>query len=208
MKSVHFAKALILAGLLVGATTMASAHDGIIPGVKSALQQANTELDAAENQLTTGNLTLSSDDEHAPKAEITPQDRLLIEGQPVSLDGTQQAYLHDYRAQVIAIGLDGIRIGRRGTEIGMHAVGPMILKALFGADDDSIEREMQEKLAPIQQDVLKLCDRLPALMASERQLAAALPAFKPYANMREDDIDDCREEALDLSSATASSAKR
>ena len=39
-----------------------------------------------------------------------------------------------------------------------------------------------------------LCTRLPPLLATQNQLAASLPEFKPYASMTQTDIDDCGKE--------------
>ena len=36
-----------------------------------------------------------------------------------------------------------------------------------------------------------ICARMPALLASQNALAAALPAFAPYATMDESDVKDC-----------------
>lgn len=39
---------------------------------------------------------------------------------------------------------------------------------------------------------MKICDRLPGLYKAQQDLAAALPAFQPYASMDEGDAEDCR----------------
>jgi hypothetical protein len=35
---------------------------------------------------------------------------------------------------------------------------------------------------------------MPALMAAQQQLATDLPAFKPYATLTQEKIDDCRQD--------------
>jgi hypothetical protein len=159
--------------------------------------EVNRDLDQAAREVTTQNLKLSARDDAVPKAEITPRDELLIGGKPVALTAAQQAQVHDYRQQTISIALEGIEIGRRGAEIGLNAAWPMAVKAIFGASDKDIERDMQEKLVPVHAAVAKLCDRLPTLMASEQQLAESLPAFQPYAKLTPEDISHCREDALE-----------
>ena len=44
----------------------------------------------------------------------------------------------------------------------------------------------------------KICDQLPALLATQQQLAAAVPAFKPYATMDQGSIDKCRDGQVEL----------
>ena len=48
----------------------------------------------------------------------------------------------------------------------------------------------------------KLCGRLPDMMASQQKLAAALPEFRPYATMTQDDIDDCFDESREETAST------
>ena len=39
---------------------------------------------------------------------------------------------------------------------------------------------------------MKLCDQLQPMLKTQQDLATSLPAFKPYANLKQSDIDDCR----------------
>jgi hypothetical protein len=38
---------------------------------------------------------------------------------------------------------------------------------------------------------------MPALLASQQKLAAAMPQFQPYATMKQKDIDDCSKDMSD-----------
>jgi hypothetical protein len=38
---------------------------------------------------------------------------------------------------------------------------------------------------------MQICRQLPAMRDTQQQLAASLPAFKPYATLDQADIDDC-----------------
>jgi hypothetical protein len=44
---------------------------------------------------------------------------------------------------------------------------------------------------------MQLCKRMPGLLTSQQKLAAALPAFRPYATMTQEDIDDCGRDMKD-----------
>jgi hypothetical protein len=163
----------------------------------TAFRTADNELDAASRKLTTDNVTLTADaGSNVPKAAITPQGDLLIAGKPVALTRQQRQEVSAYRAQHIEIAREGIEIGHAGIEVGRHAVAPMVLAALFGESDDKIQASMNKRLAGVRAATAKLCDRLPQILAAQQQLAADLPAFKPYATMTQKDIDDCREDAL------------
>lgn len=163
----------------------------------TAFVNADRELDAASRELATGKVTLTADTDSVPDAAITPQGDFLIAGKPVALTPQQRKEVLAYRAQYIVIAREGIAIGHEGVEAGRRAVVPMVFAALFGASDHEIEASMKKRLVGVRDDAMKLCERLPALMAAQRQLAADLPAFQPYATLKQKKIDDCREDVAD-----------
>lgn len=66
---------------------------------------------------------------------------------------------------------------------------------MLTGNTDQIEQRVEAETGKIEAAALRLCDRLPILLApSQRTLAAALPAFAPYATMTQKDIDECRVE--------------
>lgn len=152
----------------------------------------DSALDKASTELTTKNITVSNDDNGAPKAEITPQGDFLIGGKPVPLTPAQRTRVLAYRQQIIGIGRQGIVIGKQGATLGMRAAGTALAGVLSGESDQKIQQSVKAQTAGIQQAAIKICDRLPALMTSQQKLAADVPAFKPYATMTQKDIDDCR----------------
>jgi hypothetical protein len=159
--------------------------------ISKALAEARTEV---RKEVLEGDITLDSDDKTAPKAKITPEGDLVIDGETVAVNDKQRALLIQYRSQVADVAEAGAEVGLQAAEIATDAVGEAI-KAIFtgGADDveKRIEADVEEKIkGPVQ----KLCDRLPPLLETERELAASLPEFAPYADMDEDDIDDCMDE--------------
>jgi len=129
-------------------------------------------------------------DDNLPKAEITPQGDLLIEGKQVAVDAAQRKLLLDYRNHIIAIAEAGMAIGIKGADLAGKAVGEAI-GAIFGGDEKALEARMEAEGRKIEADAMKLCAQLPPMLATQQALAAALPAFKPYANMTQEDIDDC-----------------
>lgn len=170
-------------------------------------------LDRAATKLRTQNITISgndgivvlsdtdttSDDNRAsrlPKAQITPQGDLLIGDKPVAITPEQRTMLLDYRGQLIEIGAQGIAIGKQGAALGMNAASEAIAGAFSGKPEQQIRQHVEAKASGIREAAAKLCDRMPALMESQQKLAAALPAFKPYATLTPLKIDQCRKDAL------------
>lgn len=185
MTPIRFAR---IAGLCCGLILLAGC---------AGFRTADNELDAASQKLATENTTLTSHDKHAPDAVITPQGDFLIDGKSVVITPQQRGEVLAYRAQYIEIAQQGIAIGHAGVEAGRRALVPMVFAALFGDDDDAIEARMDKRLAGVRKASEQLCTRLPQLMASQQQLAADLPAFKPYATLTQKDVDDCRKDVAD-----------
>ena len=168
-------------------------------------------LDRAEAKLRNENITISDNDgivvlsgsssddnrtSRLPRAQITPQGDLLIGDKPVALTPAQRTMVLDYRHQLIEIGAQGIAIGKQGAALGMSAAREAIAGAFSGKPEQEIRQRVEAKASGIREAAAKLCDRMPALMASQQKLAAALPAFKPYATLTTAKIDQCRKDAL------------
>lgn len=163
----------------------------------TAFRTADNELDTASRQVATQDMTLTADAAKAPDAVITPRGDFLIAGKPVAITPQQRQEVLAYRAQYIGIAQQGIAIGHEGVDAGRRAIVPMVFAALFGASDDAIETSMNKRLAGVRTASEQLCARLPQLMATQRQLAADLPEFKPYATLTQKDVDECSKDAAD-----------
>lgn len=134
---------------------------------------------------------IGASDGRLPRAEISPQGDLLVDGKPVPVDEAQRKLLLEHRANVIAVAEAGIAIGMQGARLGSQAASGA-LASVFSGKSDEFEKKMEAEGAKIEAEALKLCDRLSPLLSSQQALAAALPAFQPYATLEQSDIDDCR----------------
>ncbi|MDR7194817.1 hypothetical protein [Luteimonas terrae] len=130
-----------------------------------------------------------------PKAEISPTGDFLIDGKMVEIDAAQRELLLTHRANIIAIAEAGITIGLQGAQLGAEAAKGAIASALSGQSAE-FEQRMEAEGAKIEAEADKLCDNLPPLLASQQALAAALPAFQPYATMDATDVEDCRKDTV------------
>jgi hypothetical protein len=208
MKSIAVATALLIASLpLLSAcraepdpTPAAKAAGDATQEVAKALSDAKTEigtetkkaLDEARVKLDGENITISDGDEGGkPKAEITPQGDFLIEGRKIAVNAEQRALLVQYRGQIATIAKAGIDIGMQGADLGVKAAGEA-LKGILSGDTKGVEAHVEKESAKIEAATMKLCDHMPAMLATQRALAEKLPEFKPYATMTQRDIDDCR----------------
>jgi hypothetical protein len=151
-------------------------------------------MDEARNEIRTGNLSISADSHDLPKAEISPQGDLLVDGRKVDITPAQRALLLDYRGHLLGIAESGMDIGLQGADLAAKAMGEAFKGMFTGKSEAEIEQSIESEADGIKAAAVQLCDRLPAMLASQRQLAAALPEFAPYATMDESDIDDCMDD--------------
>ena len=171
---------------------IASAIDRELEKARKELHEGNITLDGEGPGITVNGREYGSErnGSNLPKAEITPQGDLLIEGRPVSIDDRQRALLLDYRGQVIAIADAGIAIGGKGVDLAgdalQHAVG-----AIFTGNTGELEKQVEAQADKLKAEAMVLCKQLPPMLETQQQLAASLPEFRPYATMTREDIDDC-----------------
>lgn len=151
--------------------------------------------DEARGKLATQNLSLSREirggESGLPKAEITPQGDLLIDGERIAIDDNQRRLLLEHRTHILAIAEAGIAIGVQGADLGISAAATA-LKGVLSGNTEDIERSIEAEARKIEAEAMKICDLLPALMASQQALATSLQQLAPYATMDQHDIDDCR----------------
>ncbi|EIL91476.1 MULTISPECIES: hypothetical protein [Rhodanobacter] len=177
-----------------------TSSSSIAAKVREGIEQAKQEL--ATKDISIGDVHFNTEpgvhrDSSLPKAAITPQGNLVIAGKPIDATPEQHVMLVDYRQQVLGIAEAGMDIGAQGADIGVTAAKQAIWGALSGKDDKEIEASIKPQTDKIQAAAMALCKRLPDLLASQQKLAAAMPAFRPYATMTQKDIDDCGKEMTD-----------
>lgn len=187
------------------AAASGSSTSSVIAGV------VDHALDRAEAKLRTQNITISGNDgilvmsddgssDHPtsglPKAQITPQGDLLVSDKPVAITPAQREMLLAYRQQLIALGMQGIALGKQGAALGVRATSTALAAVFAGKSEQQVRQQVEAQAAGIRAAAAKLCDHMPTLMASQQQLAADLPAFKPYAQLTPAKIKQCRKDAL------------
>lgn len=180
------------------ATSMIGRH------VEKAINEARAELRTKNISISDGfNININGHKIHRadttlPKAEITPQGDLLIEGKTVAVTPAQRQQLLAYRGQIIGVAEAGMAIGAKGADIAGEALGGVV-GAIFGGKDGEkdFEQRMEAQGKRIEAEAMRLCTQMPALLASQQALSASLPEFKPYARMTQEDIDDCGKDGKD-----------
>lgn len=177
-------------GAVAGPAPQTALGRQIDGAMRKARQELHTENINLNEGLSIGTQAHRRNTGGVPKGEITPAGDFLIEGKAVPLDATQRALMLEYRGHVLAIADAGMALGVKGADLGMQAAGEAI-RGIFTGNPEEIEKRIEAQAAGMEAEAARLCDRLPAMRATQERLAAALPAFKPYARMDQSDIDNC-----------------
>ncbi|MCU0730503.1 MAG: YggN family protein [Hyphomonas sp.] len=163
-------------------------------------ETVNQALDQAREKLAKENLSLGGGDQ-LPKAEVTPQGELLINGVAVPLSEAQRTAMLGYREQLVALADAGMNMGAEGAQLAGQAVS-QVAGLLDGSAADAkakLEAEAERMAAA----GLKLCEQVQGLETSQKQLATLIPEFAPYVGAIQINADcDSAAQALGDTAAT------
>lgn len=188
----RFATTLLLASsLALSACGNAQDTSQDSPGGWAGItEKAQAEI---REEMATKNLDIGKHVSGQKRAQLSPQGDLLIDGEAVALDPAQRALLLEYRHELAGIAEDGAVIGLQAAELATTAMKEAAV-GLFTGDSKSIEERVHGETGHIETAARALCDRLPRLLESQRRAAEAIPEFRPYATMTEEDVRKCGDE--------------
>lgn len=127
----------------------------------------------------------------APDAIVTAVGDLSIDGKAVTVTADQRELLKQYYAQVMAIRNDGIATGKAGAAMAGHAIGS-VASGLAHGNPDSIGPAIESRAKGVEAKAMAVCNDVAALRMKQDAIASALPAFKPYASIKSNEVSDCR----------------
>lgn len=116
-----------------------------------------------------------------PNAHVGRDGSLRIGDTPVATTDAQRQLLQQYYRQADALLDSGKAIGAQGAKLGLHAAGTAIDSILHG-DSSAAEKQLDAQTAGIEGAANALCKDLAVLGATQKTIAAQLPAFAPYAS--------------------------
>lgn len=136
-------------------------------------------LAEAREKMKTENLPLGSAD-GLPKAELTPQGDVLINGVAVPMTPAQREAALAYRTEILAVADAGMVMGEKGVAIAGDALA-LAATGIFGGDTTEGEARIEAKGKAMEAEGLAMCQRVASLEIAQNRLAELLPAFQPYA---------------------------
>jgi trans-2-enoyl-CoA reductase len=125
--------------------------------------------------------------EGAPDATIDADGKLLIEGKAVSVTPGQQGLLMLYYQHVADIHDAGVAMSKVGADMGMKALKDTTAGKSKAEKDQDAEAGGKQLKAMGQ----KMCQQEAGIKDVQEQLAAQLPAFRPYAKLVTKSNSDC-----------------
>lgn len=126
-----------------------------------------------------------------PDAAITPKGDLVVDGKPVPVTAAQRTLLLAYREQLVGVAEAGMAIGAKGADLAGAAVSEALGSIFGGGDKAQMKQRIETQAQALKNEAKVICTRLPGLLESQQKLAAAVPEFRPYADMTQEDVDDC-----------------
>lgn len=160
-------------------------------------------MDEARRKLHEENLRLGTEGA-GPRAEITPQGDLLINGVALPMTDAQREAARGYREQVIGIADTGMAMGQDGMKLAGHAVSTAVA-GIFGGKAEEAGARLEAEAEKMAAAGLVLCEQVKRLEAAQAHLAALVPEFAPYAKAIEVTAD-CEAAAREVKAAVGADA--
>ncbi|HET7222765.1 MAG TPA: hypothetical protein VFI81_06185 [Rhodanobacteraceae bacterium] len=124
-------------------------------------------------------------------ARITAAGDLDIQGKSLAVTPAQRELLKGYHADAVVLRKDAVATGEAGMKTGMHALDA-VAKGLASGNADSIDREVDSRAKQVDALANAVCQDLARLYADQGKVAAAMPAFGPYATIEPHEVSECR----------------
>jgi hypothetical protein len=126
----------------------------------------------------------------ASDATVNAAGDLVIAGKAVATTPAQRQLLQRYFTEVQGIRGDALAVGQQGVALAGKAVGEVV-SGLMAGDPDRIDKRVEAEAAKVEAKAEQICVRLGAIRSVQESIAADLPAFRPYATIRADQVSDC-----------------
>lgn len=150
----------------------------------------NVNISDGNIRLHHGYVTIQADG--ARDATVTADGSLRIGSREVAVDASQRQLLSSYYTTATDIGQQGVAVGKAGASMAGGTVGD-VFRNLFSGHPDRIDADVHQRTDRLLAKVSVICNGLDSLRATQDELASSLAAFRPYARVKADDVQQCRD---------------
>lgn len=137
-----------------------------------------------------------------PDARIAGSGELTINGQAVPLTAEERDLFRQYYVEAYKLRDQGLAIRRTGSNMAAFAIGSAASSPAGGASGKSAGQR-NDQTTQITHQAAILCDSLDRLRATQDVIAGQLPAFRPYASLKDGKVRACRDGLKDSGQALA-----
>jgi hypothetical protein len=116
----------------------------------------------------------------APRAEIAPSGDLRIDGQLIAVPLKDRLLLARYNQSVRTIVSDAVHLGVQGASLGVQALTAALVGLATG-DEGAAKRAVEPKAEKMKERGREICLEARTLRMVQEEIAADVPAFRPYA---------------------------
>lgn len=116
-----------------------------------------------------------------PDAHVSQDGDLRIGGESIAVTPAQRQLLQHYYRQAGEVMQDGRTMGKHGVSMAERGIGDAIA-SIFHGDSATAEKRMDAESQKMESDADALCANVKALGATQKTIAAEIPAFAPYAS--------------------------
>ena len=136
------------------------------------------------------------------KARVGSDGKLSIGGNEVAVSPPAQAALARYNADAVVFTEQAKNLGLDSADFALHTIG-QVFKGIFDGSADQAGKEADQGSQVIEARARLLCRRMDEWRQAQDAAAAAVPEFRPYAVISQDQARNCVD---DSDSAPARSA--
>lgn len=110
----------------------------------------------------------------------------------VPVNAAQRDLLKHYYATAVSLRDHGIATGKAGLAVAGKALGS-VASGIASGNTDKIDSEVNASAAKVEAQAALVCNDVAELRTTQDALATQLPAFQPYARIKDHDAEDCRD---------------
>ena len=126
-----------------------------------------------------------------PDAEISPGGGLRIGGRTVVVAERDRVLLERYDRRVHRIEDRAIDVGIDGAQLGITALAAAVVAVVTG-NHQRVEDAVRPDAEALREKAMRICKDVEELRSLQDQIAADVPAFRPYAAIEAHDLAECR----------------
>jgi hypothetical protein len=128
------------------------------------------------------------------EAVVDAAGKLVVDDREVAVDAAQRQLLQQYYQGALAVREHGLATGKAGAGVAVESIKNAATH-VTGGDGEQADAKLEAATQRIDREASKICLDIQQIRLAQDRLADALPAFKPFAGIIDDDGSDCAKDS-------------